>query len=304
MPSPARPRDYLVLHAVVLVWGITAILGKCITLGPVALTAWRTGIAGLILFLILWLRKQPMPAPRGMAAMVGTGLLLGLHWYLFFLGARVGSVSGSLAGISTLALWVALLEPVLIRGRRWSWAEGILALGVVLGVVMIQFNDRGLITGILAAAVAALMAIINARLTLHYDAMVITAFEMLGAFLVCSTALAIPALGGAPQVWWPVPGDWLWILLLAVLCTVVVFPVCVWVQRRVSAFSVGMATNLEPIYGMLLAPLVFGAAERQTLRFYQGSAVIIGVVLLHTVLTQRQAARLVARSGIAPAAPP
>lgn len=71
-------------------------------------------------------------------------------------------------------------------------------------------------------------------------------------------------------------------------CLLPAYSACVWLQRRVSAFSLGMAGNLEPVYGIALATLVFGAAEAQPLRFYRGSGVIIGCVLGHTFLTSRQ----------------
>ena len=117
MRSDARPGmgDYLVLHLVVLIWGLTAILGKLITLDPAVLTAWRTGIAAVAIFLILTIRREVWPEWREIQVMLATGLLIGLHWFLFFRSARQGTVSGSLAGVSTMALWVALLEPLMIK---------------------------------------------------------------------------------------------------------------------------------------------------------------------------------------------
>ena len=306
MRPDARPDNYhyAVLHLVVLVWGITAILGKLIALDPAVLTAWRTGIAALVLLIILAWRRELWPGWRAAGLCTATGLLIGLHWFLFFRSGRQGSVSASLAGVSTMALWVALLEPMLVRGRRWSWAEGLLAAGVALGVLVIQLrgpdasggftlgdggplSGSGLFTGILAAGVAALFSIINARLVRHHPAMVITAFEMIGA---CALCLAGASLFGSAEGlnWWPDSHDWPWLLTLALVCTVFAYSACVWVQRRVSAFSVGMASNLEPIYGMALAPLVFGAVEHQKLQFYAGSAVIIACVALHTLLAGKR----------------
>ncbi len=285
----SRPgaRDYIVLHIVVLAWGLTAILGKLIALDPLVLTAWRTGISAVALFLFLAARGTVWPSGREVAVLLGTGLLIGVHWFLFFLSARLGTVSGSLAGVSTLALWVALLEPLMVRGRRWSWLEGLLALGVTGGVAIIQFTDKGLLTGILSVGVAAVFSIINGRLVQRHSPLVITAFEMTSACALCvGGGLLFPAPGGTS--WWPSAADWPWLLTLALVCTVFAYSACVWVQRRISAFSVGMASNLEPIYGMILAPLVFGAVEHQPVRFYVGAAVIIGFVVLHTVLSQQR----------------
>lgn len=270
-----------------LAWGLTAILGRLISLTPVVIVVWRTGIAALAMLAIVLARRLPWPAWRELLPILGGGALIGTHWILFFLSGRVGSVTVGLAGLSTLALWVALLEPLVIRGRRWSWAEGLLAGGVMAGMLLLDFSDHGLLVGIAAAALAAALSILNARLVRRHPTMVISCIEMGTACLVCSTAaLTMPPAGGL--VWWPLPGDWIWLLILAILCTVFAFSACVWVQKRVSAFSVGMASNLEPIYGMILAPLVFGASENQPLKFYLGAAVIIGFVALHTALSARR----------------
>lgn len=305
-PGAAKPsfRDYLLLHLVVLIWGITAILGKLITLDPGVLTAWRTGLASLVLFIFLTLRREKWPALRDAGIMLATGLLIGFHWFLFFLSGRQGTVSGTLAGASTMALWVALLEPLLIRGRRWSWAEGWLAAGVTFGVVLLQvrfdgssggfhlgdgkpLSGNGLYTAIWAAGVAALFSIINGRLIRKHPALMITAFEMAGACALCvaGTWLLGPA-GGV--VLWPAPSDWFWILILSLVCTVFAYSACVQIQRRLSTFSLGIASTLEPVYGMAFAPLVFGDVEHQSLWFYLGTAVIIGCVVVHTIVTNRR----------------
>ena len=309
MRPEARPgmRDYAVLHLVVLIWGLTAILGKLITLDPAVLTAWRTGIAAMAICLILTIRRERWPKWRDIRIMLATGLLLGLHWFLFFRSARQGTVSGSLVGASTMALWVALLEPLMIQGRRWSWAEGFPAGGVALGVLIIQARqdsaghgfsfgdggrllDSGLFTGILAAGVAALFSIINGRLVQRHPALVITGLEMASACALCVTgAWLFPPAEGSK--WWPTAADWPWVLMLSLVCTVFAYSACVWVQRRVSAFSVGMVSNLEPIYGMALAPLVFGAVEHQPMPFYVGAAVIMGCVAAHTVMADRRQKR-------------
>ena len=308
--------DYVVLHLVVLIWGITAILGKLISLDPALLTAWRTGIAAVALGLILTLRREPWPEWRAARIMLATGLLIGLHWFLFFRSARQGTVSSSLAGVSTMALWVALLEPLLIRGRQWSWPEGFLAAGVTLGVLIIQVRvhpgltgftfgdggrllDSGLFTGILAAGVAALFSIINGHLVQRHPALVITGVEMVSACGLCVAGawLFPPATGLS---WWPAASDWPWLLILGLAGTVFAYSACVWVQRRVSTFSLSMTSNLEPVYGVALAPLVFGAVEHQPLQFYGGSAVIIGCVAVHTVLADQGKKGLKGHKGLPP----
>lgn len=287
-PGRVRAGDYALLHVIVLVWGLTAILGRLISLEPVVIVVWRTGMAAVVMAAMAMAKRQVWPSGRELWPVLGGGVLIGAHWVLFFLSGRVGAVSVGLAGLSTLALWVAVLEPIFIRGRRWHWEEGLLAGGVAGGVLLIDFSNRGLLVGVAAAALAAGLAVVNARLVRRHAALVISAIEMGTASVVCAgAALLLPPPAGGWQ-WWPQPGDWGWLLALSLVCTVFAFTACVEVQKRVSAFSVGMASNLEPLYGMVLAPLVFGAGEHQPLRFYLGSAVIIGFVALHTGMAARR----------------
>lgn len=285
-----RAADYALLHVIVLAWSLTAILGRMISLAPVVIVVWRTGIAAIIMLAIVQARRLSWPRGRSLWPILAGGVLIGAHWILFFLFARVGSIAVGLAGLSTLPLWVAALEPIFIHGRRWSWVEGMLAVGVMSGMLLLDLSDHGLLIGVAAAAMAAGLSILNARLVRHHPAMVISCIEMATACGFCALgAQLFPPAGGL--VWLPLRGDWPWLLILAIICTVFAFSACVWVQRRLSAFSVGMASNLEPVYGMILAPIVFGASESQPPRFYMGAAVIIGFVIFHTVLVSPKPAR-------------
>ena len=147
----------------VLVWGITAVLGKLITLPPQTLVVWRTALAAAALGLWFLVRRQRIGFGKWERRAFANGCLIGLHWYLFFLAARVGNVSTMLIGIATIALWVALLEPLFIKDRRLHLSECLLALAVAAGVALIAGSDDvslpclGL--GVLSAAVAAIFSI-------------------------------------------------------------------------------------------------------------------------------------------------
>ena len=287
-PSGATWGDHILLQGIVVLWGVTAILGKLITLEPMPLVAWRTGLSTLALSaLLLWQKdRTPLPA-RLVWAALGNGLLIGLHWYLFFLAGRLGNVSTSLAGIATATLWVALLEPLLIRGRRLEWSECILSLVVVGGVIMVAGNPDvnlpSLLTSVTAAGVAALFTVINSRLIRVMPPLPATTLELAAAtvFAAVMASLLLP-VNEATSI--PTGWNWLWIGTLAIVCTAFAFTACVSLQRRVPAFTIGLAGNLEPVYGMLLALLIFGGSEAMSLRFYAGSAIIIGCVVMHALM--------------------
>lgn len=292
-PSAASARDQLLLQLIVLVWGATSVLGRTITLPVQTMVIWRTGIAALILGLWVLMRRGSHGAALWRQRALWNGCLIGFHWYLFFLAGRLGNVSVALTGAATCALWISLLEPLVIRQRRWHLRECLLALAVTGGVALVAWSDRVplacLFTGIAAAAVAALFSIFNARIVQHLPAAVMSYYEMVSATLFCAVLSLVTLQPFDAGQWIPAAADWLPLLSLAVLCTVFAFSLCVWLQRRVSPFSIGIAANLEPVYGMILAALVFGSSEVMGPRFYAGAAVIIGCVIFHGLAGRRPA---------------
>ena len=307
-------KDYLKLHFIVLLWGFTAILGRLLTVPPVELVWWRTGLAALGLGGLLLARRQPGGAGSGLAAaqLLGTGALVAAHWITFFLAARLSSVSVCLAGLATLALWTSLLEPLLLRRpvRGYEIALGLVSLAglwLVSGAAPTQLLGLGV--AVLSAGLSALFSILNSRLVQRHQPLVLTFWEMSGAFL--SIALFLPVYarfftagaglhlalgfnGFAPP--WQWVGDWLWLLLLAGACTVYAFATSVELMRRLSPFAVNLTINLEPVYGIALAVLFFGQRERMSSGFYAGTALIVLSVLLHPVVERRVRAYREART--------
>lgn len=294
---PVSARDHLILQGIILIWGVTSVLGKMITLPPETLVVWRTGMAagalGLWFLVRGWRVRFGMWERRALL----NGCLIGLHWYLFFLAARLGNVSTMLTGIATMALWVALLEPLVVKDRRFHLSECLLALVVTGGVALVAGSGEVslpcLFTGVLAAAVAALFSICNARIVRHVPALTMTLCQMVTAAVFCGT-LSLITIGTDAEKWLPATSDWLPLLALSLLCTVVAFSVCVWLQRRVPAFTIGIASNLEPVYGILLATAVWPATEVMGWRFYAGAAIIIGCVAIHAMGSRRAASSPVA----------
>lgn len=284
---PATVRDHLLLQLVVLVWGFTAVLGKLITLPVETMVVWRTGLAAAALGAWFLVRRQRVAFGKWERRALANGCLIGLHWFLFFLGVRVGNVSTLLVGVSTLALWVALLEPLVVKDRRLHASECVLALVVAGGVALVAADGEVSLAclglGVLAGLVAAVFSIFNARIVRHVPSLTMTFWEMVSA---CAFCAVLSVSTGASNRWLPAPGDWLPLLSLSLVCTVFAFSACVWLQRRVPPFTIGIAANLEPVYGMALAALVFGADEVMGLRFYAGAAVIIGCVIWHTVMAR------------------
>ena len=298
-------RDYLKLHFIVLLWGFTAILGRLISLPSVELVFWRTGLAALGLAALLVLRRRPWRVAAADAArLLAVGALVAAHWITFFLAARLSSVSVCLAGMATLALWTSLLEPLLLwrRVRGYEVGLGLLTMGGLYLVSQAELDQLlGLGVAVLSSGLSALFSVLNSKLVKQHAPLRLTLYEMTGACL--SIALFFPVYshyftqGAGLQL--ALSGyDWLWLLLLAGGCTVYAFSASVELMKRLSAFVVNMSINLEPVYGIVLAVIMYSfkvpgfEGEKLSAGFYAGTAIILLGVLIHPVLDRWHQRRL------------
>jgi drug/metabolite transporter (DMT)-like permease len=286
-------KDYLRLHFIVLLWGFTAILGKLISVPPVELVFWRTLLASAGLGMLLVLKRQSLRMPLGQAVrLLSVGTLVAVHWITFFLAARLSSVSVCLAGLATLALWTSLLEPLLLW-RRVRGYEVFLGLLTMIGLYLVsqaELNQLlGLGVAVLSAGISALFSVLNVKLVKQHSPIRLTFYEMMGACL--SIVLFFPVYSlyytnGAGLQLSLVAWDWLWLLVLAGVCTVYAFSASIELMKRLSAFVINLTTNLEPVYGIILAVLIFGSEEKMSGGFYMGTVIILLSVLIHPVLDQ------------------
>jgi|UniRef100_UPI0037845AE5 drug/metabolite transporter (DMT)-like permease len=276
-------RDYLQLHLVVLAWGLTAILGKLILLPPVDVVLWRTSLAALGFALIAWLlgHRLKISAQCG-AAMFGVGVILGLHWILFFWSARLSTASVCLAAMPTAMLWCSLIEPLIDGSRRWRLSELVVGMIMVGAVWLIyEFEFRywlGFSVAIAAAVLAAFFATLSKQQVAgdtHWS--IIGVYQMTGAFIAALISRPFLENGILPVL--PEASSALWVVVLALVCTVAAYAGFMDVLRRVSVFTVNVVYNMEPVYGILLAAIVFGQAEFMSGGFYLGAGIIIAIVL-------------------------
>ncbi|QJD79098.1 DMT family transporter [Spirosoma rhododendri] len=295
MPQKPSPTDYFQLHFIVLIWGFTAILGKLLQpLDASAVVLFRTGLATIGLLAVLRFRKQSMDvSPADRWKLLATGGVIALHWVLFFLAARLANVSVCLAGMATSSLWASVLEPIVLR-RRVRLIEVILGGVVMSGLYLIfrfEFDKMaGLVVAVLSAMLSSLFTIINSRFAQRYESLVISAYEMAGATVgALGLWLAVRYVGpaGANATVQFVPetaAQWLWLGILSMVCTVYAYSVGVGLLRKFSPYMAILTVNLEPVYGILLAVLIFGDTERMTAGFYLGTLVILLAVLSYPFL--------------------
>jgi len=283
------------LHFIVLIWGFTAILGKLITVPAVELVFFRTFFAALGLMTYMHLRQIPFNLPRKtVIVFLLTGFIIAAHWITFFTSVRIANISVCLVGIATCSFWTSLIEP-LATGRKIKPAEVFLGLLVVAGLYIIFSFDFGYIPGLLIAISSAILAsvftVINSRLARKYDPHVVALYEMTGASMIIMVFFPVYIALFFDEVTaslLPSSMDWIYIAILAFICTDYAYTASIHIMKRISAFTTNLTVNLEPVYGIILGTLIFGESEKMSPTFYIGASAILMAVLLHPVINRYQ----------------
>ncbi len=273
----------LAIHACVVLWGFTAILGKLITLPATALVFWRMlGAAALLLVVPgVWRALCTWPI-RLIVIYAGIGALVAAHWVTFYASIKLANASVAATCMALAPVFVALFEPR-FAGRRFKPRELALAIAVIPGVALVVGGmpghmRAGLAVGALSALLVAVFAVLNKRWIGDRNAFAVTAVEMTAGLALI--AALMPAL--TEQVPWQLPAarDAALLGVLIVACTLVPFVLSLVALRRLSAFEAQLAVNLEPVYAIALASMLLGEQRELGLAFYAGVAIVIGVVFV------------------------
>ncbi len=280
-------KSYIHLHLIVFIWGFTAVLGQLISIDALPLVWWRMFFASIIILIYLYFKKILLKVPtKTIIGFLFAGLIIALHWFTFFRAIKVSNVSVTLACIATGAFFTSLLEPLLF-GKKVVWYEIFLGILVVIGLSIIFKVETKYIEGIILALISAFLsatfAIINGKYAKEFNASVITFYELLGGILFLSIFIGFSD-GFTPQFFQLSSHDLLWLFLLASVCTAYAFIASVQVMKYLTPYTVMLTVNLEPIYGIILALLVFKETEKMSPNFYIGAFIILSTVLLNGYL--------------------
>ena len=288
-----RP-DYLKLHFIVFLWGFSAILGKLVTIPAVEMIFYRGILAAAGMAIVIILTRGTFQVNRmDFVKLILIGFIVALHWVTLFGSARVSNVSVSLVGFATNSLWTAMLEPWFNKTRVKKF-ELLLGLVVLFGLYVIFSFDfqykLGLFFSIVAGLTSALFSIFNSRMVRTIPAYTITFYEMIGIVIGLIFFLPIYKFTWAenhtlqliPSMW-----DWVFIGLLAGVCSVYAYSTAVELMKKVSVFLIQLSLNLEPVYGIIMAVIIFGDKEKMGLNFYAGTLIILSAVILYPFLKRR-----------------
>lgn len=285
-------RAHLLIHLCVVLWGFTAVFGRLITLRALPLVWWRMVLVSVILALVprVWRAVRAMP-PRLLAAYCAVGIVIALHWLTFYASIKLSNASVGATCMALGPVFLAFVEPVITK-RRFDVRELAFGAAMIPGVILVVGGvptqmRMGIAVGALSAFLVSIFGAWNKLLVHRADPIAVTAIELsAGAVLLT----IVTALSGTPFV---IPGrsDAIYLLVLAIGCTIVPFTLALVALRELSAFSTQLAVNLEPVYAIVLASLLLGEHHELGTRFYAGVAVILGLVLLHAVTGTRRAAK-------------
>jgi len=280
------------LHIAVFLAGFTAILGKKIMLNEGLLVWFRLLITVITLGAILYFRKQLKQIPvRDMWKIFGVGTIVAIHWVTFYGSVKYANISVALVCFSATGFFTAFFEPLILK-RRLSLIEVLLGLMAIAGIYIIfDFHPQykmGVIFGIISAMGSSLFPIFNKRLLIVYSPKILTLYELGGGLLALSFLVPLYLVKFPATYYLPTTTDWLWLLVLAWLCTVLSFDLQLNALKKVSAFTANLTYNLEPVYGIILAFIFFKENKSLHREFYFGVVLILLAVLLQMLRLRRQ----------------
>lgn len=319
MPTNTTPRTkaFIALHSAVFLWGFTAILGKLISYGSLYLVWHRMAITAAIYLLIpaVWKQLKSLSLKTTLN-FAGIGLIVCAHWITFYGSIKLGnSVSITLACLGSASFFAAIIEPTILR-KPYSLRDILMGLIVMLGIVLIYFSlpvqpaataaqpnlsyGWAIITGIVSAALAATFTTLNKKHITTAPTLAISTIEMMSGAIFLSLIIllfpmgnyqAFPALNMDAlnlQNLRTGPWDFIWIGLLALLCTNLTFYLGTYALKQLSAFTANLTVNLEPIYGIVLGALIFKENEDLNLWFYLGTSLILGAIFTQAYISSKE----------------
>lgn len=277
------------LQFIVLLWGFTGVLGKLIETSAIPLVWFRVTVAGIVLFMILKLKRIDLKISRkDLVLLLGIGVVIGLHWMAFFGAIKVSNVAVALSTLSTGALFSALLEPIFFK-RKINFSEIILAV-IVSGCILLIYNASpdywlGIVLGVTCSFLSALFSVTNAKIYTRFPAYKIMYYEMIGGWIVVCIALLFT--NDVSAIFSVSLKDLGLLLLLGSLFTAYPMTESVSLMKNVSPFTLLLNVNLEPVYGIILAYFIFGESEKMTSLFYVATVIMLLAIVINSIIKSK-----------------
>ena len=283
-------KSYAKLHFIIFIWGFTAVLGALIHLDYLALTWYRMGLASIFLFIYILVSHKE----RHLLSLINIkqqgryilgGIIIALHWLAFFYAIKVSNVSITLVTLSSGAFFTSLLEPILFKRKIYLY-EILLGILILVGFFILLKVEKIDFTGVLFALIAAflsgLFSVLNGLYIKQQSGVQLSFFQLFYGFIFLSFVLLLR--GDLLRLSVPEPLDWLFLFILASICTAYAFTASISLMKHLSPYTVMLSINLEPVYGIVLAVLVLGDREKMSQGFYLGALIILIIIILNSVI--------------------
>lgn len=278
-------KSLIQLNVAVFLWGFTGVLGRAITLDSTMLVWWRLLITMISLWILYAIQGKARRIPTRSIMMISLiGTVQALHWVCFYASIKLANVTIALTCLSTTALIAALIEPLIIK-KKFDFFEIVLGLFAIAGIVIIYNThlnfSTGIIVGLLSALLTVLVSVINKKIIDQYHPEHITLYQLTGGFLGMSLLLPVFHFLFHDQWAPPTTLDWAWLILLSWVCTILTFILYIRSLKEISAFTMNLTLTLEPVYGIILAFIIYHENKLLSKWFYLGFALIFLAVILH-----------------------
>ncbi len=283
-------QSYVRLHVIIFIWGFTAVLGALIHLNYLSLTWYRMGLASFFLGIyILYSQKERHLFSRTNSKqqwryLIG-GIIIAIHWLAFFYAIKVSNVSITLVTLSSGAFFTSLLEPLLFKRKVYLYEIflGILILAGFLVLLKVEkINFTGVFYALIAAFLSGLFSVLNALYIRQQSGVQLSFFQLFYGFLFLSIILVLK--GDLFKLPAPNITDWIYLIILASICTAYAFTASISLMKHLSPYTVMLSINLEPVYGIILAVWVLGDKEKMSSGFYLGAFIILTIIMLNAVI--------------------
>lgn len=292
-------RAFAQIHLAVLLWGFTGVLGKAISLTAPVLVWYRMIITAAIIAVIVTQRKEWVTfARKDIRKTVGIGVLYAIHWVAFYASIKYANASIAMVCLATASVFTALLDPLLNKGR-FNAVEILLSFVAVAGVYciyalqpeddgggahsMINF-ELGVMLGVVASIISAIFTVLNKPLAEKYPPRTLVFYEMTSGLIFLSALAPFYLVQNPDAVLLPQGMDYLWIFLLSYCCTVWGQSLAMSALKKLSAFTITLSVNLEPVYGIVLAFLIFQENNQLGWGFYLGMGLIFASLMMQVIL--------------------
>jgi drug/metabolite transporter (DMT)-like permease len=278
-------KAFLQMHAAVFLWGFTGVLGRAISLDSIWLVWYRMLITVFSLWVLYYFFKKIRKISLSSAITIGgIGFILVLHWICFYASIKYANVTIALTCLSTTALLSSLLEPIILK-KKFDAFEIILGLFAIAGIIII-YNTHvqysiGIIIGLLSAVLTVLTSVLNKKIIDRYKPEQITLYQLTGGFIAFSILLPLVYIFFPPDQIFPSVKDWLWLFILSWVCTIFTFFLYIRSLKKLSAFTVNLTLTLEPVYGIMLAFIIYKENKLLSDWFYLGFGLIAFAVVFH-----------------------